>query len=103
MNTIEYMDEMMRRKRIPSDYALAKALGIAKQTVSRYRAGIGQFDDEIALRVAELMGIDAGIVLLDMHIERTKNAEVRQVWEKISAGFPALSLQANVFGEALPA
>jgi transcriptional regulator with XRE-family HTH domain len=96
------MDEIMRRKRIPSDYALAKALGVSKQTISRYRSGYGHFDDAIALRVADLMGIDPGIVLIDVHLERTKNAEVRSVWEKVSAGFPALLSQANSAREALP-
>lgn len=102
MKTVEYMDEVMRRKRIPSDYALAKVLGVTKQTVSRYRAGIGHFDDAVAIRVGELLGIEPGIVLIDIHAERTKNDEVRSVWEKVSAGFPALSLQAKSAGELLP-
>lgn len=103
MKTVEYMDEIMRRKGIPSDYALAKALGVTKQTVSRYRSGIGLFDDHVALRAAELLGIDPGIVLLDIYAERAKNSEVRTVWERISAGFPLLSLHANLAGDALPA
>ncbi len=98
MKTVEYLDEVMRRKRIPSDYALAKALGVAKQTISRYRTVGGQFDDEVALRVADMLGIDAGIVLIDMHAERSKSADVRSVWERVSAGFPALLLQANSAG-----
>lgn len=102
MKTVEYMDEIMRRKRIPSDYALAKVLGVTKQTVSRYRLGLSQFDDAVALRVAELMSVNPGLVLIDMHAERTKNDEVRSVWEKVSAGFPALSLQAKSAGELLP-
>lgn len=102
MKTVDYLDEIMRRKRIPSDYGIAKALSVSKQTVSRYRCSNGTFDDEIALRVADLLGINPGVVLIDMKIEREKNAEVRSVWEKVSAGFPALLLQANSAREALP-
>ncbi len=103
MKTVEYMDAIMLRRRIPSDYALAKALGVTKQTVSRYRSGIGLFDDHVALRAAELLGIDPGIVLLDIYAERTKNDEVRNVWERISAGFPALLSMANSKREPLSA
>ncbi len=102
MKTVDYMDKVMRVHSIPSDYALAKVLGVTKQTVSRYRAGIGQFDDAVALRVAHLLNVEPGIVLIDMHAERTKNDDVRTVWEQVSAGFPALLLQAKSAREALP-
>lgn len=102
MKTVDYMDRVMREKGIPSDYALAKVLGVTKQTVSRYRLGITQFDDSVALRVAELLDIEPGIVLIDMHAERTKNDDVRSVWERVSAGFPALLLQANSARGILP-
>ncbi len=98
MKTVEYLDEVIRRKRLPSDYALSKLLGVTRQTVSRYRLGITQFDDEVSIRVADALGIEPGLVLIDMHAERTKSPAVRDVWEKVSAGFPALLLQANSAG-----
>lgn len=95
MKTCDYLDAIQKKKSINSDYGLAKVLNITRQTVSRYRAGLGQFDDEVALRVADILEINAGCVLIDMHAERSKNSDVRSVWEMVSAGFPALLLLAN--------
>ncbi len=103
MKTCDYLDEVMRVRGITSDYALAKALNITRQTISGYRNKNTSLHDDVAIRVAQLLGIEPGIVLIDMHAERSKTAEIRSVWERVSAGFPLLSLHANLVGEALPA
>ncbi len=103
MNTREYLNEVMRVKGISSDYALAKVLGVGKQTISGYRNKNTTMHNDVAVKVAEALGLHPGIVLIDMQAERTKDPAMRTLWEGIGAGFPALSLQANVFGEALPA
>lgn len=95
MKTCDYLDAVQTKLNISSDYAVAKSLNISRQAVSRYRAGFNFLDDEVALRVAEILEINAGCVLIDMHAERSKNSEVRNVWEMVSAGFPALLLLAN--------
>ncbi len=102
MKTCDYLDQVMRVRGIASDYALAKALGITRQTISGYRNKKTSLHDDVAIRVAELLGIEPGIVLIDMHAERSKTAEIRNVWERVSAGFPALSLQAKSAGALLP-
>lgn len=102
MKTVEYLDALQKSLNLPSDYAVAKALKISKQAMSGYRTGRSQFDDEVATKVANALGIHPGIVMLDMHAERTKNEETRSIWREISAGFPALSLQANSARGMLP-
>lgn len=96
MNTPEYLDLVRATLRLPSDYALQKPLGISKSLVSAYRTGKESLSDNIAVRVAELCGIDTSKVLLDAHIERSKTPEVRAAWvalmEKISASFNDLLL-----------
>lgn len=92
MNTLEYLEACKKQLRIESDYAVAKALNIRTSTISGYRARGGQMEDEIALRVAEILGKHPGIVILDMHRERaSKTPEVRAVWntvmEKFSTSF----------------
>lgn len=94
MNTVQYIDAVKKKLGIESDYAVAKALGISKQAVCRYTQGKGAFDDEIAIRVAEMLDIAPAKVLLDCHMERSKNPQVQAVWfglmEKFSASFNSL-------------
>jgi predicted transcriptional regulator len=94
MNTIEYLNEAKKVLQIDSDYALAKALQIRSSAISNYRSGKSQMDDDVAVKIAAIIGKHAGIVMLDMHREREKNPELRAVWtsvmEKFSVGFNAL-------------
>lgn len=96
MNTKEYLDLVRRRLDLPSDYALQKPLAVSKSQLSKYRTGNDSLSDAMALRVAEICGIDVAKVLLDMHIERSKTPEIRAAWaglmEKFSASFNALML-----------
>lgn len=96
MNTIEYLDLVRATLHLPSDYALQKPLGITKSQISYYRTGRDSLSDAVAVRVAEICDIDAGKVLLDMHMERAKSPEVRAAWaavmEKISESFTNLLL-----------
>lgn len=103
MNTIEYMDALKQRLGITSDYALSKALGVSRQCVSRYSKGIGHFDEPVCRRVAELLDMHPGFVLLDMQRERASTEESRTLWAEIAAGFPALLQRANLGGVHSPA
>lgn len=95
MNTIEYLDAAKARLGIESDYALAKALGMRASTISNYRAGRGQMDDEIASKVAAAAGIHPGIVMLDMHRARAKTEKEASIWQEIFEGFHVLLLHAK--------
>lgn len=96
MKTPEYLDLVREKLGLPSDYALQKPLNVSKTQVSNYRNGREFFSDPVAVRVAELCGLDAWRVLLDSHIERSKTPETRAAWtgmmEKISASFRSLLL-----------
>ncbi|WP_431068126.1 DUF3693 domain-containing protein [Ralstonia holmesii] len=81
--TLDFIEAVSRKLGGASDYAVAKALGITRASVSRYRNGHGGFDDETALRVAQLLDIDPGAVAAASHAERAKNPEVRQMWASI--------------------
>lgn len=100
MNTIEYMAALKKRLVIDSDYALSKALGVTKQTISRYSKGVGHFDDDVARRVAAILEMHPGLVMLDMHRERAKTPEDRSVWQEIYKGFLTLLPRAKGVGFA---
>ena len=84
MTTIQLLDKLKKAYDIPSDYAVAKFLGVKQQTVSHWRRGRSAFDDEIALKVADLLELDRGQVLAWMHAERCKNPDARRAFLKLA-------------------
>jgi hypothetical protein len=83
--TANFLDDLQRKFDLPSDYAVSKLLGMHRQQVSHYRKKKGTFDDEISVRVAELLGINAGYVMACMQAQRAKNPTLRRTWEKAAA------------------
>lgn len=82
MKTIEnYLNDL--KNKLGSDYAIAKAIGITKQSVSIIRKG-GGIKDETAIKIAELLEVDENEVLLAAVIERCKEENTKKVWENIS-------------------
>jgi transcriptional regulator with XRE-family HTH domain len=92
--TTEYLDEAKARLNLPSDYALAKAIGATRQAISNYRNGKTAFDDTTALKVAELLEVDPAIVVSAAHAERARKPEEKAVWasiyERLSKGLPVV-------------
>lgn len=85
MKTTDYLDAIKNRYDLPSDYAIAKMLGIARQRMTAYRAGSESFSDSTALRVAELLDLDPLEVALSAHAQRAKAPEERALWERALA------------------
>lgn len=98
MNTLEYVDAVKKRIGKDSDYAVAKALQMRASTIAGYRARGGQMDDEIAAKVANVLGIHPGLVILDMHRERAKSPEEVGIWQEIYKGFRTLLPHAKFSG-----
>lgn len=78
----DLLDDVREAKGITSDYKLAKLLGVLPQTVSNYRNGRAQMNDEIALRAATMLGRAPGPLLAQLAAERAKNPEVAKVWKE---------------------
>jgi transcriptional regulator with XRE-family HTH domain len=86
----------------PTYYRLAKVLGVSRQAMTKYRQGAGTFEDAVALRVAELLGLDAGYLLACMSAERESRPAVRQVWEKVAEGLALVLFGAGLAGAPPP-
>jgi hypothetical protein len=95
MKPSEYLDALRQSLKLPSDYALQKPLGLSKSAISNYRRDKDFFSDEVAIRVAEALEMDAGLVVLDMHRERAKTPTEQRLWASIFEGFPSPLLRAN--------
>ncbi|MBD9362709.1 hypothetical protein [Methylomonas fluvii] len=81
MKTInEYFDEL--KDKCGSDYAAAKNLGINKVTISSGRRR-GQISDETAIKMADLLGVDRGELLLAAAMARSEG-ETKGAWSALA-------------------
>lgn len=65
----------------PTDYQLAKRLGINDATISRCRRKNGTLDNEAAVRLARLLEQDPLTIIAVMETERAKTPEKKAFWE----------------------
>ncbi|WP_354682637.1 DUF3693 domain-containing protein [Cupriavidus necator] len=85
--TLEFLEAVRAKLGGASDYAIAKELDISRSAVSKYRNGLGGFDDETAVKVARVLDIDPAAVVTAAHAERTKNPELRRIWASLADRF----------------
>ena len=83
MKTITYyLDQVAKNTETGSDYAIAKILDISTQRVSKYRGG-ANFDDEMCIKVADLLKIDVREVIAASNYHREKSDKKKAFWESI--------------------
>lgn len=82
--TTDLLDEVRKFKGLDSDYALSKLLNVRTQTISSYRTGRTQMNDEMALRAARVLGRPAAPFFAQLAAERATHPEVAQVWREAS-------------------
>jgi len=97
--TVEYLDQVKAARGLPSDYALAKLLGVTHTSIIQYRNGRSALGIETSMKIGELLGLDGHAIYADGQIERAKNAQVMEFWktisEKFSESFKTLLLGAS--------
>lgn len=82
ITTLEILDELKRVRKLQSDYAVAKYLGVTHQAVSRWRNGKPMGGD-MALNIAHDLELDIDIVMLSNMAERRKHK--REEFKKSSS------------------
>lgn len=94
--TNEFLNAVKSKTGAVSDYVLAQKLGITRAAISKYRNNRSSLDDEICLKVARILDINAGIVLSAIHAERAKNLDEKSAWtalfERLGGVAAALTL-----------
>jgi len=89
MIAIDYID-IIRKKHDISDYKTAQLLGISPARVSTYRCGKSKtFEDDISIKVAELLETDPAQIIAEMHKEKAKTRKEKNVWESIAKALRA--------------
>lgn len=94
MNTWDYIERVRSKHDGCSDYRIAKILDVAQPTISSYRVGRREADDEVAGKIAAELGIPAARVLADIRVCAAKasgNAAMAAMWESIRAAFPVVT------------
>lgn len=95
MSQIVELIEAAREKRgLPSDNALANALGIGRAHISNYRKGYCSPKAYVVLRLAEMAGEDPAKAIAEVAAEREKHPERRRWLEnfRTAACWAAMTL-----------
>lgn len=94
--TSDLLRQAKQRQGIPSNYRLARVLGVTDQTLTNWNTGKKAPADNYAVRLAEMAGIEPGIVLAELAAERAQDDEVRQAWRGLAERLKAAGLAAFV-------
>jgi len=78
--TNRLLDEAKGALQVPSDYALAKRLGMHHSTISGYRAQRSQLDVDACFRIAEVLNREPAAIIAAVEAERATKPEARAAW-----------------------
>ena len=82
-NAQKYLEAIKARHGGVSDYRAAQILEVTKQAVSRWKNGQDTFSPATAKKVAEELGIDEEIVVIESQIDRCKTPEEAAIWQRV--------------------
>lgn len=82
-NATRYLEAVKARHGGASDYRAAKILGVTTSAVSKWRNGTESFSPTTAKKVAEELGIDEEIVVIESQIDRCKSPEEAAIWQRV--------------------
>jgi len=85
LSTTELIDLAKRKAGDVTDYRLSKLLGVPPSTVSNYRIGRSMPANPIAMRLAEIAGVDPVEAMAAVNLERATTDGERRAWELILA------------------
>lgn len=89
LSTVEMLDMARHRQGDVSDYRIAQLLGLKPQHISTYRNTPTKPSNPVAMRLAELAGVDPTEAVLWVNLERATTPEDREVWEIMLARLSA--------------
>lgn len=87
-----YIDEAIDSGVATNSADLARKLGVSRSALSEWRAERSSPNDDQAVKLADLLGKDAGEILAECGAARAKSPETRRAWERIAARMAASSI-----------
>src|SRR6266404_9399035 len=92
-NVVALLDRARLLCSPPTWYRLAKQTGIAQTTISRCRRRRGTLSDENAIKLGQLIGMDAATVIAYMAEDRATTPATRRFWrDQLPRLLPALAI-----------
>lgn len=97
MYQTKLLDCYKTAKNYIQDKQIAHDLGLPKQRISEMRSGKRYMTDVQAVFLAKECNLDEKEALIGVHADRTKNSEIKHLWDEIakklhSQGFQTFSL-----------
>lgn len=102
MTPNEYLDACRQKLEIKSDYELARRLEWNKQGISNVRKNRQAMPSEVAYRMADVLGLDHGVVWADIEAHQEKDPKKRAYWEEFLARAAVIVLAIGVGGATMP-
>lgn len=97
MKAIQWIDRVKQVRGWESDYKAAQELGLTRSSISLHRSrGNTTLDEDSAVKVAELLGVDPVGVILDQVAERSKSPAVASALHDAARRFCILCKVPNV-------
>ncbi|WP_425219099.1 helix-turn-helix domain-containing protein [Ralstonia solanacearum] len=82
MRVEKYLDEAIKRRGLKNDRALAEELGLVHSAISHYRTGRRSMDNEVCLRLAQLLDMDNPmLIIMAADMDRAERAGQHSLWE----------------------
>ncbi len=81
MTIEELLNQAKSRANLPTDYALAKVLGIERQIISQWKKGNRHPSNEEAVKLATLAGLDEMRVIAEIELQTAKNEKKKEFWK----------------------
>ncbi|UKV16570.1 hypothetical protein L6172_09800 [Thalassospiraceae bacterium SW-3-3] len=79
----DYIDDARRHSKLHSNNAVARALGINNNNITKYHRSHGLPGDEVMIKLAVLGGNDPFEALLDLNYWRTKGTDAETYYIKM--------------------
>jgi plasmid maintenance system antidote protein VapI len=84
MKTRDYLIQIQKKYGVDGNIAgTARLMGVSRKTVYSWLDGELAFGEDNAIKAADLLGLDADEVVINIRMEGTQSAQARAAWESI--------------------
>lgn len=91
LTTSDLLAAVKHAQGIPSNYRLARIIGVTDATVANWKHGRNLPDDPMCERLAQMAGLDPAYVIASIYAERAANDDSKRIWSGIAKRLQGLA------------